>query len=316
MIVFVLRRLVAAIPLLLITSFIVFAFIQIAPGSPEQIILGGHNVDAATLQSIRDRYHLDDPFLVQYWHWLQDVAHGDLGQSIVFRDSVSNVVRPRILPTIELAVYALMLIAVFGLSTGIVSGVRRGSRTDAAVSGLMLVGSSISTYVSGILLIAVFAVALGWFPVFGLGDSGVDRVYHLTLPAIALAIALTALVSRATRASLGQTMGQEFIETARSRGFSERRVIGKHALRNALIPVLTITGLVFGFLISGAVLVEYTFGLNGLGALLIQAVRTKDFPVVQAITLLFTVAFIFINLVVDILYAIVDPRVRLARGQA
>jgi len=315
MIAFVLRRLVAAIPLLVITSFIVFAFIHIAPGSPEQIILGGHNVDQATLQSIRDRYHLDDPFLVQYWHWLQNVLRGDLGQSIVFRDSVAHVVGPRILPTIELAVYALVLISVFGLSSGIISGIRRGSRIDTAVSGIMLVGSSISTYVSGILLIAVFSVALGWFPVFGLGGPGLDRIYHLTLPAIALAIALTALVSRATRAALGRTMGQEFIETARSRGFSERRVIGKHALRNAFIPVLTITGLVFGFLISGAVLVEYTFGLNGLGALLIQAVRTEDFPVVQAITLLCTVAFIVINLVVDILYAIVDPRVRLARGE-
>jgi peptide/nickel transport system permease protein len=316
MLVYVLRRLLAAIPLLLITSFIVFAFVHLAPGSPEQIILGGHNVDQETLQSIRDRYGLDDPFLVQYWTWLKNVLNGDLGESIVFRDTVTNVVVPRILPTVELALYALVLIAVFGLSSGIVSGIRRGSKLDTTVSGITLVGSSISTYVSGILLIAVFSVALGWFPVFGLGEPGLDRIYHLTLPAIALAIALTALVSRATRASLGRTMEQEFVETARSRGFSERRVVGKHALRNAFIPVLTITGLVFGFLISGAVLVEYTFGLNGLGALLIQAVRTEDFPVVQAVTLLFTVTFIFINLAVDILYAVVDPRVRLGRGQS
>ena len=168
---------------------------------------------------------------------------------------------------------------------------------------------------SGILLIAVFAVALGWFPVFGLGEGGLDRLYHLTLPAIALAIALSALVARVTRASLGGALQQEFVETARSRGFSERRVIGKHALRSALIPVVTITGLVFGFLIAGAVLVEFTFGLNGLGALLIQAVRTRDFPVVQAVTLVFTVAFIVINLLVDLLYALVDPRVRL-QGKA
>ena len=176
-------------------------------------------------------------------------------------------------------------------------------------------GASISTYVSGILLIAIFSVALGWFPVFGLGEEGLDRIYHLTLPAIALAIALSALVARVTRASLGSALEQEFVETARSRGFSERRVIGKHALRSALIPVVTITGLVFGFLIAGAVLVEYTFGLNGLGALLIQAVRTRDFPVVQGVTLVFIVAFVVINLLVDLLYAAVDPRVRL-QGRA
>jgi peptide/nickel transport system permease protein len=311
--IYALRRLLAAIPLLLLTSFIVFTFMHLAPGSPEEVLLGGRNVDQETLDAIRAHYHLDDPFLVQYWSWLKDAATGDLGESITFKDSVASVVGPRILPTVELALYALLLIVVFGLSSGIVSGIKRNSALDVTVSGITLVGSSIATYVSGILLIAVFAVALGWFPVFGLGEPGLDRIYHLTLPAIALAIALTALVSRSTRASLGLTLDQEFVQTARSRGFSERRVIGKHALRNALIPVLTITGLIFGFLISGAVLVEYTFGLNGLGALLIQAVQTKDFAIVQAVTLLFTATFIFINLGVDLLYAVVDPRVRLGR---
>jgi peptide/nickel transport system permease protein len=310
---YVLRRLLGAIPLLLITSFIVFSFLHIAPGSPEQVLLAGKNVDQETLQAIRDRYQLDDPFLVQYWTWLKNVLNGDLGESIIFHDDVVDVVAPRILPTVELALYALVLIVLIGLPLGILAGIKRNSPTDTAVSSVTLVGSAISPYVSGILLIAVFAVALGWFPVFGLGGSGLDRIYHLTLPAIALAIALQCLVTRTTRASLGSTLQQEFVETARSRGFSERRVVGKHALRSALIPVLTITGLVFGFLISGAVLVEYTFGLNGLGALLIQAVRTKDFPVVQAVTLLFTVTFILINLAVDLLYAVADPRVRLQR---
>lgn len=308
---YVLRRLLGAIPLLIITSFIVFSFVHIAPGSPEQVLVAGRNVDEETLQAIRDRYRLDDPFLVQYGNWLKNAATGDLGESIVFSDSVTNVVGPRILPTVQLALYALLLIVLFGFPLGLLTGVKRDSHLDTTVSGLTLVGSSISTYVSGILLIAVFSVALGWFPVFGLGDSGLDRLYHLTLPAIALAIALSALVARVTRASVGVALEQEFVETARSRGFSERRVIGKHALRSALVPVVTITGLVFGFLIAGAVLVEFTFGLNGLGALLIQAVRTRDFPVVQAVTLVFTVAFIVINLLVDLLYAVVDPRVRL-----
>jgi peptide/nickel transport system permease protein len=313
---FALRRLLGAIPLLLATSFIVFSFLHLAPGSPEQVLLAGKNVNEETRQAIRDQYRLDDPFLVQYWTWLTNALQGDLGQSIIFRDDVSDVVAPRIAPTVELAVYALILIAIFGLGLGIASGIKRHGKLDTTVSIFTLIGSSISTYVSGILLITIFAVALGWFPVFGLGEPVLDRIYHLTLPAIALAIALSAFVARVTRAGLGTALGQEFVETARSRGFSERRVIGKHAMRSAMIPVITVGGLVFGFLITGAVLVEYTFGLNGLGALLIQAVRTKDFAVVQAVTLLFTFAFILINLAVDLLYAVVDPRVRLKQKAA
>ena len=313
---YILRRLAGAVPLLVIASFIVFSFIHIAPGSPEHILLAGKRVDPETLQAIRDHYHLDDPFLVQYWHWLANAATGDLGDSIVFKDTVANVVGPRIVPTLELAGYATLLIVLAGLGIGILSAVKRGSLIDTAASVVTLVGSSVAAYVSGILLIVVFSVQVGWFPVFGLGGGGIDRLYHLTLPAIALAIALAALVARVTRASMGQALGQEFVETARSRGFSERRVIGKHALRNALIPVITISGLIAGFLISSSVLVEYTFGLNGLGALLIQSVQNRDFPVVQAVTLLMTAAFVFINLFVDLLYAVADPRVRLQQGAA
>lgn len=313
---YVLRRLAGAVPLLLLTSFIVFSFIHLAPGSPEKILLAGKRVDPETLQAIRDHYGLDDPFLVQYWHWLVNVVQGDLGESITLKNSVSAVVSGRIVPTLELAAYATVLVVVFGLALGILAAIKRYGLVDTVVSVVTLVGSSIAAYVSAILLILIFPVSLGIFPVFGLGESFAGRLYHLTLPAIALAVALTALVARVTRASMGQALEQEFVETARSRGFSERRVIGKHALRNALVPVLTISGLVAGYLISGAVLVEYTFGLNGLGALLVSSVLAKDFAVVQAIALIFTAAFILINLAVDLFYAVVDPRVRLQREAA
>ena len=217
--------------------------------------------------------------------------------------------------TLQLGGRAFLITMVVGVPLGVLAAVRSRTSIDRGVVSLSVVGVSAPAFATGILLLYVFAVELGWFPVFGLGEEGLDRIYHLTLPAIALAIALCALVARVTRASLASALEQEFVETARSRGFSERRVIGKHALRSALIPVVTITGLVFGFLIAGAVLVEYTFGLNGLGALLIQAVRTRDFPVVQGVTLVFIVAFIVINLLVDLLYALVDPRVRL-QGKA
>jgi peptide/nickel transport system permease protein len=311
---YVIRRLGAAVVLLLITSLIVFMFIHIAPGSPETILLGGRPANPATVAAIRAKYHLNDGIALQYWLWLTGVLHGNLGDSIIFHQSVGTVVGSRILPTFELGLLATVLVFFFGLSAGLIAAVRRGRLADHVVSTVTIVAASFAPYVSAILLIAVFAVSLRWFPVFGLGQGGLDRVYHLALPAIALAASLIALIARVTRASMGHALDQEYVQTARSRGFSEWRVVGRHALRNALVPVLTISGLVAGYLISGAVLVEYTFGLNGLGSLLIQAVQEKDFAVVQAVTLIFTAAFLVINLVVDLLYGVVDPRVRLTRG--
>jgi peptide/nickel transport system permease protein len=275
------------------------------------VVRGARPVNEETLAALRARYHLDQPFLVQYWDWLKQAVRGDFGESFAFKDTVSSVVGSRIVPTLELAAYATILVLVCGVPLGVVAAVRRDSVADGAISFVALVLSSTAAYVSGILLIIVFATKLQWFPVFGLGHGGVDRVYHLTLPAIALAAALTALILRVTRAAMTDVLRSEHIETARSRGFGEWRVVGKHGLRNALVPVLTVGGLAAGYLISGAVLVEYTFGLNGLGSLLISAVQEKDFPVVQAITLLFTASFIAINIVVDVLYGLVDPRIRL-----
>jgi peptide/nickel transport system permease protein len=313
---FVAKRLLGAIPLLLGVSFLVFALLQIAPGSPEQVLAGGRHVDAQTFADIRRQFNLDKPFLVQYWLWLSHIVRGDLGQTIVFHDTVTNLVVPRILPTLELAALAFLFILVTGLGFGVVSALREGTWLGRVSSGTMLATSAMATYVSSILLIAVFSVALGWFPIFGLGKGGLDRLYHLVLPAVALGLGVMSLIGRTCQASLSQVLGEAYVEAARSRGFPERRVVVRHALRNALLPVLTVTGASFGYLIVGTVLVEYTFGLNGLGALLVQAVQDKDFPTVQGVTLLFAASFVLINLVVDLLYAMVDPRVRLTtRGQ-
>jgi peptide/nickel transport system permease protein len=313
---YVLQRVLAAIPLLVLMSFVVFSFIHLAPGKPETLLTGGRPVDEATLAALRLRYHLDQPFLVQYVDWLRRAVQGDFGESFAYKDTVSSVVGGRIVPTLELAGFATIIVLVAGVPFGVLAAVRRNSLVDSIVSLSALVLSSAAAYISGILLIIVFATWLNWFPVFGLGTGGFDRFYHLTLPAFALAGSLTALVMRVTRASMTDVLASEHIETARSRGFGEWRVVGKHGLRNALIPVLTVGGLAAGYLISGAVLVEYTFGLNGLGSLLVTAVLEKDFPVVQAITLLFTASFVAINIVVDVLYGIVDPRIRLRGGVA
>jgi peptide/nickel transport system permease protein len=270
-------------------------------------------VDEATLAALRARYHLDDPFLVQYADWLANAVRGRFGESFANKDTVASVVGGRVVPTLELAGLATLIVVLVGVPFGVLAAVRRNSAVDHVISFGALVLSSTAAYVSGILLIIVFATSLGWFPVFGLGHGFADRLYHLALPALALAGALTALVLRVTRAAMADVLRSEHIETARSRGFGEWRVVGRHGLRNALVPVLTVGGLAAGYLISGSVLVEYTFGLNGLGSQLISAVQEKDFPVVQAITLLFTASFIAINIVVDVLYGVVDPRIRLGR---
>jgi peptide/nickel transport system permease protein len=313
---YVLMRIAVAIPLLVVMSFIVFSFLHLAPGSPETLLTGGRPVDAATLANLRARYHLDDPFLVQYGDWLANAVQGRFGESFAHKDQVSAVVGGRVVPTLQLAGLATLIVIVVGVPLGVLAAVRRNSLVDGVVSLLALVLSSTAAYVSGILLIIVFAVQLGWFPVFGLGDGGADRLYHLVLPSIALAGSLTALLLRVTRAAMTDVLASEHIETARARGFGGWRVVGRHGLRNALVPVLTVGGLAAGYLISGSVLVEYTFGLNGLGSLLISAVQEKDFPVVQAITLLFTVAFIAINIAVDLLYGFIDPRIRLRGATA
>lgn len=304
------RRLLAAGVLLLAASLLVFSFIRIAPGSPEQILFGGRRVTPEQIAALRGRYRLDEAFLVQYWTWLKGILRGDLGQSISDQTSVWNVVEPRILPTLQLALYALIIILVVGVATGVIAAVRKGRVTDVVLSGGALFLASVATYVSGIVLILVFSSWLGWFPTFGLGEGLGDRIYHLTLPALALALSLTALVMRITRASVADRLASPPVETARSRGLSESFVVLHYGLRSSLVPILSIGGLIAGYLISGSVLVEYTFGLNGLGAELVRAIERKEFAVVQAITLMFTASFISVSFIVDLLYFLADPRLR------
>jgi peptide/nickel transport system permease protein len=302
--------------LLVVVSFVLFSFVYLAPGNPLAVLIGGHPMLPSQIAALRAHYHLNDPFLVQFGYWFAGILHGDFGPSIANQAPVSQVIAPRILPTVELAVYALVLVLIFGIGGGIVAAVRRGKASDAVISGTMLVGASIAQYVSAIVLIVIFASRLQWFPVYGDGSGFVDRIDHLTLPAIALGLSLCAFVGRITRAAMVDSLALEYVETARSRGFSSNSVILRHALRSALVPITTVSGLAVGYLITGAVIVEYTFGLSGLGSTLIAAVEDKDFAVVQAIALLFTVVFVVVNLIVDILYAVIDPRVRLGRGDS
>jgi peptide/nickel transport system permease protein len=310
------RRAAAAAGLLLVTSFVLFLLEHLAPGNAESVLLGGRPSTPALIASIRHQYHLDASLPEQYWIWLSGVLQFNLGDSITYKTPVSSVVGSRVMPTLELAVYAATITVVVGIALGAAAALRQGRLADSAISGVVLVLASISSYVSGVVLLVVFGVKLGWFPIIGTGTGSTDRLLHLTLPAFALALSLIALIARTTRASVVRVLAMEFVETVRARGFTDRRVLLKHVLRSALIPILTVAGLAVGYLISGAVLVEYTFGLNGLGSLLVQAVEAKDYSVVQAVTLLFTAVFIGLNLVVDLLYGVVDPRIRVSDGRS
>jgi peptide/nickel transport system permease protein len=242
-------------------------------------------------------------------------VRGNFGESVSARDSVWNVIRPRLETTVLLTTFAAILMVLLGVPIGILSAVFRNGLVDVSATAGSLAFAAIPAYVVGLVLIVVFGVELKWFPTLGGGEAGGfnGRLDHLTLPAIALSLSAFALVSRVTRSSMISALESEHVEGARIRGFSERRVVLKHGLRSALVPVVTIAGVQTGYLLAGAILVEYTFGLNGIGRLLVTSVQNKDYAVVQAIALLITAAFLVISLVVDLLYGIIDPRVRLVR---
>ena len=308
---FLALRIVGCAVTLVISTFVVFGSLYVAPGSPIGYLTGGRALSPATIASIKAQYHLNDPFLTRYWDWLTGALHGNLGESIIFRQPVGPLVGARIETTALLVAMAAIIILVVGIAAGAAAALRGGA-TD---SGVLLVGSvgiAIPSFVAAIVLIALFAVDLGWFPVFGSGSGLPDRLWHLTLPAIALALSSTAFVARVTRTTMREELAREHVETARTRGIPERVVVRRHVLRNALIPITTVGGLTVASLIAGSVVVEQAFGLDGIGQFLIQSVDAKDFAVVQAIALILVVAFVIVNTLVDVTYRLIDTRVSLA----
>ena len=293
---------------LLVTSFLVFASLYVAPGDPVDFLIQGRSPSPEAVAAIEAQYGLDEPFLVQYLHWLGGVLHGDLGRSFQFREDVGSLVTARLGTTLALVVMSAVLITVVGLAAGVIGSLNAGRVADRAVLVTITVLAAVPSFVAAILLISVFAVRLGWFPTFGAGVGLQDRVHHLVLPSVALSLTFIALVGRVTRSAMLEELGREHVEVALSRGVPRRTVVRRHVLRNALGPITTISGLlVAGLLVSSAV-VESAFGLNGLGSLLVQSVDKGDFPVVQAIVLIVVSAFVVVNMVVDLLQPLIDPR--------
>lgn len=284
------------------------------PGDPIRILTGGRSLPPEALQALRERYHLDEPFLQRYGSWLSGVLRGDLGTSVVFNQDVSEMLANKVVLTLQLVLYAGIVLVVLGVGLGLMAGLRRGA-LDSAIVGATAFLAAVPPYMAAIVLLSVFAVGLGWFPAIGAG-GGEERLLHLTLPAIALALSSLAIVARVTRVAVRGESDREHVQTAVSRGFLKVQIVRRHILRNALMPITTIVGVTVASLLAVSAVVEQAFSLDGIGSALVQAALARDMAVVQAIALLFVFAFIATNTLVDILYAFLDPRIKAGKELA
>lgn len=301
---YVCKRLLGLIPTLLIVAVLVFLFVHMLPGDPARLI-AGPEADATVIELVRKQLGLDRPLYMQFLHYIGNVLQGDFGTSMVSRRPVSEEIASRFMPTFRLTLASMGWAVVFGLGAGIVAAVWRNRWPDKLGMALAVTGISFPAFALGMLLMQIFSVELGWLP-----TVGADTWKHYILPSMTLGAAVAAVMARFTRASFVDVLSEDYIRTARAKGVSEKWVILKHGFRNAMIPVVTMMGLQFGFLLGGSIVVEKVFNWPGLGRLLVDSVDMRDYPVIQAEVLLFSLEFILINLVVDVLYAAINPAIR------
>ena len=301
---YVFKRLLGLIPTLLIVAVLVFLFVHMLPGDPARLI-AGPEADASVIELVRKQLGLDQPLYKQFLHYIANVLQGDFGTSMVSRRPVSEEIASRFMPTFWLTLASMAWAVLFGLAAGIVAAVWRNRWPDKLGMALAVTGLSFPAFALGMLLMQIFSVELGWLP-----TVGADTWKHYVLPSITLGAAVAAIMARFTRASFVDVLSEDYIRTARAKGVSEKWVILKHGFRNAMIPVVTMMGLQFGFLLGGSIVVEKVFNWPGLGRLLVDSVDMRDYPVIQAEVLLFSLEFILINLVVDVLYAAINPAIR------
>jgi len=300
----IVRTLLLSLITLFGVSVLVFLMLRVLPGDPARV-LAGLNASEEQVARLRDELSLDDSLLSQYWSFISGVVTGDLGTSARTSRPVSAEIAVRLPATLILAVVATVIGSILGVTAGVIAAVRRNSIVDHVISSVAMMGISMPVYWLGLLLILLFAVTLGWLPAAGSGEP-----LSIVLPAVTLAAFSTALVSRMTRASMLEVLGQDYVRTAHAKGAPPRTVVVKHALRNAFIPVLTVISLQFGALLGGAVLTETVFGWPGIGRLMVDSIGARDFAVVQGLVLVYAAFFILLNVIVDVLYVVVDPRIR------
>jgi peptide/nickel transport system permease protein/oligopeptide transport system permease protein len=299
-----LARLVAGVPALLLVTALVFGIVRLLPGDPARILAGDFATEDV-VRELRERWQLDRPLPVQYGVYLAGLARGDLGRSTATSLPVGPELGERFLRTLQLAAAATLIAALAGCLAGVLGATRRATVTDYLATVLALTGVSTPIFWSGLILILVFAVWIPWLPAGGTGSLA-----HLVLPAVSLGLFGAGVIARQTRSAMLETLGEDFVRTARSKGLPERGVVYKHALKNALMPVVTVLGDQFGRMLGGAILTETVFSWPGMGRYLVEAIAMRDYPVIQAIILVFAVSFLVVNLLVDLSYGLLDPRVR------
>ncbi len=298
------KRLMGLTPTLLIVAVLVFLFVHMLPGDPA-LLAAGQDADQATVELVRQDLGLDKPLPEQFAAFFVNMVKGDLGRSLRTRRPVATEISERFLATLTLTLSSMAWAVTFGMSIGVASAVFRNRWPDRGGMTLAVSGISFPSFALGMLLMQIFSVKLGWLP-----TVGADTWKHYILPSLTLGAAVAAVMARFTRASLVEVIQEDYVRTARAKGLRERVVILRHALRNALIPVVTMMGLQFGFLLGGSIVVESVFNWPGLGRLLVDSVNSRDYPVIQALVLLFSLEFILINLVVDVLYGFINPTIR------
>lgn len=314
MLTYIVRRLLSAIPTLILVSLFVFTLQKLLPGDPV-LAMAGEERDPAVMEYLREKYRLNDPLPLQYIHWVGNVLQGDFGTSLRTEQPVTTLVASKLPVTIELSVLALIIALLIGIPTGVISAVRKGTAVDYGANIVALSGISIPHFWLGLLLIMVFAVKLQWLPASGfvpLSEDVVQNLKTLILPAFVLGAGLSGVLMRHTRSAMLEVLRADYVRTARAKGLFPRTVILKHALRNALMPIVTLTTLLFGELLGGAVLTEQVFSIPGFGMMIVDAVFNRDYAVVQGVVLCVAIGFLLLNLLADVLYRLINPRLRTA----
>lgn len=310
---FLMTRLGGALVVLALVAVLVFALTRLASGDPVALLLG-EQATAEDIATARVQYGLDKPLPTQFALWIGELLQGNLGQSIFLQRPVAQALLERAEPTLFLALFAVGIAALIGIPCGMAAAIWRGSPGDQALSGVAMLGASVPSFWLGLILIQLFAVKLGWFPASGYGNPEsplAERLTHLLLPALVLGLLNSALIIRFTRASMLDILGEDYVRTARAKGLAEATVMVKHVLRNALVPIVTVLGLTLALMIGGTVVTETVFNLPGVGNLVVRAVLRRDYPVIQGTLLVIAAIYVFINLAIDFLYTLVDPRIRL-----
>jgi peptide/nickel transport system permease protein len=312
MLAFIARRLLATIPVLLFVAVFVFMMLRLTPGDPAAVI-AGDNATSDQVDQIRAKLGLDEPLTTQFKIWAGRALAGDFGESFFFKKTVAELIGQRIEPTLMLALCTIILAVLISVPIGVLAAARQGSWIDRTVMGFSVMGFSVPVFVIGYGLIYIFSIQLGWLPVQGykrLSEGLGDFAVRMILPSITLAVVYVALISRITRASVIETLGEDYIRTARAKGLPARVVLLRHALRNAAVPIITVIGIGIALLIGGVVITESVYNIPGIGRLTVDAVLARDFPVIQIVIMMFSFVYVLVNLLIDLAYSVLDPRIR------